>query len=127
MEITKELIIDKLSKESTVLTPSQKTLSIPIILRMYGKMKNGILFKAIHVNETRIIDGHHRYISSVLANYKLENIPNYPKPSHLNDYDWSDVCFTEEEWDTNERIRRLNEEDARFNDCSIEAIERMIK
>jgi|SRR6056297_3490770 len=127
MKITKQLIVDQLGKESRVLTPSQDTLSIPIIFRMYGKMKNGILFKPIHVNESQIIDGHHRYISSVLANYNLENIPNYTKPSHLNDYDWNDVYFTDEEWDTAACIRRLNREDARYNDCSIEEIERMIK
>lgn len=68
-----------------------------------------------------IIDGHHRYVSDPLAAIKL----NEAKSSKTNvtvAYDWKDVEFVEEEWDTEVKIKNLNALDAEFNNISIEKI-----
>ena len=40
---------------------------------------------------------------------------------------WKDVEFVEEEWDTEYKIRRLNELDAEFNNIPLEKIIEMTK
>jgi hypothetical protein len=68
-----------------------------------------------------IIDGHHRYISSVLANIELERVTS-SKTIATIEYNWGDVEFVSEEWDTKEKINRLNEQDALFNNLTLEKI-----
>ena len=84
-------------------------------------MINGIKFDDIKVCETLIIDGHHRYVSSLLANIKLDEAKS-SKTNATIEYDWKDVEFVEEEWDTEDKITRLNELDAEFNKMSLEKI-----
>lgn len=122
IERIKNLIeISNLNLHST-----HKVLCIPIINRIYKKMISGLQFDAIKVYDDLIIDGHHRYISSLLAKYNLETNP-YPKTSATKKYQWSNVKFTEEDWDTPAKIERLNKEDAEFNNVSIDEIIRILK
>jgi hypothetical protein len=84
-------------------------------------MKYGLKFDAIKVYNNLIIDGHHRYISSVLANIELERVTS-SKTIATIEYNWADVEFVSEEWDTKEKINRLNEQDALFNNLTLEKI-----
>jgi hypothetical protein len=52
---------------------------------------------------------------------KLEEIKS-SKTSATNEYDWSLVEFVEEEWDTEDKILRLNELDALYNNISLEKV-----
>lgn len=127
MNITKELILAKLSEKDDLYRPNQAKLSLPIIIRMCKKMSSELKFKPIHVaSDSLIIDGHHRYISSVLSNYALDVVSDYPTPSHVNDFSWDTVDFVNADWDTPEKIRMLNEQDARYNGMKIEEIESIL-
>lgn len=84
-------------------------------------MINGIKFDDIKVYDGVIIDGHHRYVSSQLAKTKIDQV----KSSRTNatiEYAWDDVIFVDEEWDTQDKINRLNELDAEFNNIPLEKI-----
>jgi hypothetical protein len=83
-------------------------------------------FDDIKICEGVIIDGHHRYVSSLLANIKLDEAKS-SKTSATIEYKWNDVEFVEEDWDTEDGIKRFNELDAEFNNMTIERIIEMIK
>jgi hypothetical protein len=89
-------------------------------------MRNGLKFDDIKICEGVIIDGHHRYVSSLLANIKLDEAKS-SKTSATIEYKWNDVEFVEEDWDTEDGIKRFNELDAEFNNMTIERIIEMIK
>ena len=120
-EINKELILNAIAAADYTLITTHRKLCLPIINRIYKKMINGIKFDDIKVCETLIIDGHHRYVSSLLANIKLDEAKS-SKTNATIEYDWKDVEFVEEEWDTEDKITRLNEIDAEFNNMSLEKI-----
>lgn len=84
-------------------------------------MKSGIKFDDIKVCENLIIDGHHRYVSAILAEINLNRVKS-SKTSATIAYQWNEVEFVNEEWDTEDKIRRLNELDAKFNNLSVEKI-----
>jgi hypothetical protein len=119
--IKNHTILEILSTTTLDLNSTQNKLSIPIINRIYKKMKYGLKFDAIKVYNNLIIDGHHRYISSVLANIELERVTS-SKTIATIEYNWADVEFVSEEWDTKEKINRLNEQDALFNNLTLEKI-----
>ena len=119
--IKNHIILEILSSKTLDLNATQNKLSIPIINRIYKKMKFGLKFDAIKVYNNLIIDGHHRYISSVLANIELERVTS-SKTIATIEYNWGDVEFVSEEWDTKEKINRLNEQDALFNNLTLEKI-----
>lgn len=72
--ITAEYIIEFLEKNDIKLKSTHSKLSLPIINRITKKMAHGIKFDAIKICDDLIIDGHHRYISSMLTNINLEKI-----------------------------------------------------
>jgi len=73
MKLNKETILKKLSEVDVLLSPNQEALSLPIISRISKKMKYGIKFRPIHTSSQGIIvDGHHRYIASILVNYEIQ-------------------------------------------------------
>jgi hypothetical protein len=124
--ITKEVILKKFKESGSVLIATQHKLCLPIINRIYKKMMNGVNFDDIKVCDTLIIDGHHRYVSSLLANMKL-NEAKSSKTSATIEHDWVKFKFVEEEWDTAEKVKILNELDAEFNNMTIEEIIEMTK
>jgi hypothetical protein len=89
-------------------------------------MKNGVKFDNIKICENIIIDGHHRYISSLIAEIEIGKSISH-KTSATYEYDWETVDFIYEEWDTEDKIKHLNELDAAFNNVSIEKIIEMTK
>lgn len=128
MNLTKELILTTISEKGELLLPNQRALSIPIIERIHKKMLNKIKFPPIHVSsDNLIVNGHHRYISSLLSDFEIEIVSNYPKPSFLNDFTWETVEFTTDDWDSPSKIKMLNAMDARYNNMTIGEIESIIE
>jgi hypothetical protein len=95
-KINKDIIITKIKATETTLTSTHNKLCLPIINRIYKKMINGLRFDDIKVCDTVIIDGHHRYVSSLLANIKLDHSKS-SRTSATIEYDWMEVEFVEEE------------------------------
>lgn len=119
-KITAEIILNHLEENYIDFHSTHDKLSIPIINRIYKKMKSGIKFEPIKVNGNLIIDGHHRYISSKLAKFEDLGTVDYPKTSATKQYEWSEIDFTDEEWDTEHKIKRLNKIDAEYNNIPLE-------
>ncbi len=126
MDYTRDFIISKINDQTVKLSPSQDKLSLPIIERITKKMKFGIRFDDIKVEKGLIIDGHHRYISSLLAGIELKSVIS-ARTSATKEFNWEYVNFVNEEWDTAEKIVILNEIDAHYNNLSIEKINEIIK
>ncbi|MBC7642637.1 MAG: hypothetical protein H7174_09940 [Flavobacterium sp.] len=120
-EITDESIKEFLFKEKLDFNPTHSKLSIPVINRIYKKLVNGIRFDEIKVNGNLIIDGHHRYISSMISKIEI-GYRNYPKTSATSEFDWKEVKFVNEEWDTLDKIQYLNELDAKHNNIPLEKL-----
>ncbi|SCX93054.1 hypothetical protein SAMN05192588_0311 [Nonlabens sp. Hel1_33_55] len=121
MKIDQGTIHNLLAQKQPKLNSTHSKLCIPIIYRIYKKMGAGIRFDDIKVDETLIIDGHHRFISSLLVDDKLDYVDS-AKTSATRIYEWSDVEFVEEDWDTQEQIAQFNREDAAFNNISLEKL-----
>lgn len=119
-KITATTILKHLEKAKYKSTHDK--LSIPIINRIRKKMEYGIKFEPIRVNGNLIIDGHHRYVSSILASFNKLEVVSYPKTSATKELKWSSVTFLNEEWDTKEKIKRLNEIDASYNNLTLKEV-----
>jgi len=98
-KITKEIILEFISKNKVTLSSTHTKLCLPVINRIYKKMSAGIKFSGIKVENNLICDGHHRYIASNLANFALERIPGNIT-SATTAFDWKSVTFEDEDWDT---------------------------
>lgn len=121
IEITESIIKDFIKENDFEFSSTHNKLSLPVINRIYKKMKNGIKFEDIKVSSNFIIDGHHRYISSKLAEIKIGNI-NYPRSSATIEYSWNMVKFVNEEWDRIDKTQYLNELDAKYNDIPLKQL-----
>jgi len=127
MRITNDLIYKSLQCQQSLYSPLQSKMSIPIVSRLCQKMVYGLKFKPIWISsEGYIVEGHHRYIASIITNYDIEAIHNYPSSGQLNVYDWKDVDFVLDDWDTPSKIDMLNREDALYNDLSLEEVEKLV-
>lgn len=89
-------------------------------------MVNELKFDEIKVHEKLIIDGHHRFVSALIAKKGIESVPTQ-KTSATKACAWRDVQFVNEEWDTPEKIAKLNKEDAEYNNIPLEKIYEMTK
>lgn len=89
-------------------------------------MKLGIKFSGVQVCEGMIINGHHRYIASLLSGCSIENYPWEKAPS-IDVVQWPNVTLIEEDWDTVAKLLKHNEDDAKYNDISIEELEELLK
>jgi len=88
---------------------------------MHQKMLKGIKFDDIKICDNLIIDGHHRYISSLLADIQLTSVPTQ-KTSATQTFDWKNIEFDENDWDTESKIQYLNEQDAKYNNIDIDVL-----
>ena len=88
-------------------------------------MMNGIKFDDIKICENLVIDGHHRYISSLLAEIEIGKIKSL-KSSATKECKWNDIEFDENDWDTISKIQYLNQRDAEYNHVDIETINDII-
>lgn len=124
--ITKEYVLDFIKNNRIELQSAQNKLCLPIISRIYRKMVYGIKFSGISVAGNIIVDGHHRYIASLLASFHLERNPS-STTSATAITEWLSVDFVEEDWDTVAKIKWLNERDATYNNIALETIEELLK
>jgi hypothetical protein len=72
MSFMKEQLIELMHSGKLELISTHEHLSLPVIERIHKKMTLKLLFGSIQVAENVIINGHHRYLASMLANYTLE-------------------------------------------------------
>jgi len=124
--ITVDIIKKFLSDNVIEIKSTHNRLSVPVINRIYKKMRLGIDFSGIKVENGLICDGHHRYLASLIANYDIDRIP-YRATSATMVIDWNDVVFDHEDWDTEAKIRMLNEQDAQYNKIAIEKLNQLLK
>ena len=119
--ITRKDIETFISAHEPVLKATQPKLCIPIIDRIYKKMKAGIYFTPLKVDGSLLCDGHHRYIASLLSGKEIEKVPTL-SASSVKAIQWADVVFEEDEWDTEAKINMLNEQDALYNGIALQKL-----
>ena len=124
--VTKEIIEKFIQKNEIRLASTHTKLCIPVIDRIYKKMSGGIKFAGIKIDDNLICDGHHRYIASLLANFQIETLQG-KRTSATSVINWQSVDFVEDDWDTAAKIKILNEQDAEFNDISLEEVIELLK
>lgn len=125
-KITGKEIEEYINKNDIEPFPSQQSLCIPIINRIFQKMVNGLCFDDIKISGDLVIDGHHRYFSSLLASVAIGKVATHRTSATVR-YDWKAVNFVDVEWDTDAKIRKLNEDDAAFNGIPLARIIEMTK
>lgn len=121
-----DFVLKKIENENFDLLSSQTNLCLPIIYRIYQKMKIGIRFPGIKIDHHLIIDGHHRYVASLLAGADVERYSTL-RSNFTHEYNWKDVKLDFNDWDTPSKILMLNELDAKFNNMSLEELVLLIK
>lgn len=126
MSVIKEQLIELIHSGKIELIGTHEYLSLPVIERIYKKMTVNLLFGGIRVEKNVIIDGHHRYLASLLANYNLDQVPCI-RSQAKKDIEWKAVQLVEEDWDTPSKIEMLNKEDAKYNGMSLEVLLEKIK
>ncbi len=122
--ITPEFIRTFIKSNSFSFLPTQPKLCVPIIFRMCQKMKNDIRFDEIKVCDNLIIEGHHRYLSSLIMSFEIGKVSSlYTSATKATTWDLMELV--EEDWDTAAKIAYLNELDAKYNDLDLEFITRI--
>jgi hypothetical protein len=125
-EISLEIVMRFVNQGSVELKSTHERLCYPVIERIFKKMRVGIKFSGIKVDGDVIIDGHHRYLASLLAGVMLDRCPS-SKTSATKISDWKTVNFVEEDWDTDAKIRILNQLDADYNEMTIDELYQLLK
>lgn len=111
-------LLNVLHSDTLLFKPSQSRICLPIISRLYTKMMLGIVFSDIKVEGDMICDGHHRYIASVLANIELRKICSI-RTTASEQMEWTSVIIDQDDWDTEAKVKILNEMDALYNNISL--------
>ena len=117
----KDQLLELIKAEELDLLSTHKTLSLPVIERIYKKMRLNLRFGSVQVDKGAILNGHHRYLASRLADFPLDQVPGI-KTAAKQLIDWQNVELVEDDWDTEAKIRHLNKEDARYNGMSLEEL-----
>jgi len=104
------------------LQPTQKRLCFPIIKRIYSKMAIGVVFENINVCDLLLINGHHRYICSLLLQKTIGRNP-WEISSQITTYQWAEINIDSKDWELPEIISRHNEKDAIRNSMDIRLFE----
>lgn len=120
-QITLDQVLELCQKNGFELKSTHSKLCLPIINRLYKKMTLGIQFPYIRVDEGVIIDGHHRYLASLLAGYAVQVSPSSMTAATVIT-DWKSVEIVAEDWDKEEDVEKFNRQDARLNGMSYEEI-----
>lgn len=119
-EITLKTVEELFESGALDLIALQPGVCLPMLQRIHKKMQVGIHFDSIRVNDSRIVDGHHRYISSMLLNIDIGINDNYPIPSTAENHDWGNLVIDEFDYETEEEILEHNIRDAELNDVELE-------
>ncbi|MDB5156102.1 MAG: hypothetical protein JWR50_809 [Mucilaginibacter sp.] len=123
-EITPEFIKAFIRSSDIPFVATQSKMCIPIIFRMCQKMSHGIRFDEIKVCGNLVIEGHHRYLSALITNFELGQVPTN-STSSTTPIAWDLMEFDEEDWDTPAKIAYLNELDAKYNNLEIEFVKQI--
>ncbi|NOT76702.1 MAG: hypothetical protein HOP08_17375 [Cyclobacteriaceae bacterium] len=126
MATLKEKLVRLMHGGNIPLIATQEKVSFPLIERMYKKMKLGIMFPTIRIHENAIIEGHHRYLASLLAECEVERGQGI-RPLVKQDIHWCNVQLLEEDYYTDTKIKILNDDDAKYLSISVEALLEKIK
>ena len=70
----KKKLIELMKMDDHTLISTHEQLSFPVVERIAKKMLIGLTFGSISVDENVIINGHHRYLASLLTGYKLDQV-----------------------------------------------------
>jgi hypothetical protein len=124
-KITAEFIKEFIENNNVPFRATQPKLCIPVIDRLCKKMSHGIKFDYIKICDNLIIDGHHRYLSSLIMDFNLGQVFSH-KTAATKSVEWNVVEFEENDWDTPFKIAHLNEQDAIYNGLDIEFIKQII-
>jgi hypothetical protein len=126
MEEFKQLVELCLQSGDFEFKPTQNKLSIPLLYRVYKKMKAGLTnFDAIKVADGLIIDGHHRFIASIIAQVEIDKFLYSTNHNQIS-YEWKDVILSTNEYDSPEKISYHNFNDAKRNGITIQEIEKIL-
>jgi hypothetical protein len=123
-KITTKYIKEFIEINEIPFAATQSKLCIPIINRLCQKMSYGIKFDAIKMCDNLIIDGHHRYLSSLIVGFNIGQVLSQ-KTSGTKSVEWNSVGFDENDWDTPSKISHLNELDAIYNGLDVEIVEQI--
>ncbi len=107
------------------LKPTQNKISLPIAFRIHKKMKANLKFDAIKICDDLLIDGHHRYIASIIAGAKIEHFPTSKNQTQIS-FDWKDVSLSTTDYDNPNEIKYYNFNDALRNDMTVDQIEEIL-
>jgi hypothetical protein len=88
-------------------------------------MKVGFKFDAIKTCDGLLIDGHHRYVASILAGVKIERFPSSKNHSQIS-YNWDDVILKTNEYDSPSQIKYHNFNDAKRNGTTLEEVKKIL-
>ena len=121
-----ELLMKLFQGEDLKLKSTHQKLCVPIVLRIYKKMLIGIKFPSLKIHGDLMIDGHHRYLASMLAGIPLDTVPT-GKSSATSVTKWSEVMLVLDDWDTEAKIKMLNEIDASFNGIAVELLTELLQ
>lgn len=108
-----------------LMTPTQASLSLPIIARLRRKMELKLLFPPISIAGHAIIDGHHRYVASKLSNQELSKVTSFRTAAKF-DFAWSQIDFVNVDWGSPEKAILHNELDAKYNGLTLEQLMAML-
>ncbi|MGI9192684.1 MAG: hypothetical protein ACR2IL_11240 [Chitinophagaceae bacterium] len=125
-EHSSQKLVELIHQHKHTLKPTQLKLCLPIIHRLCKKMEMGVQFKTILVHDQLICDGHHRYVAALITNYNLDISPALITSATMS-FNWEDVTFDEQDWDTANKINWLNTQDALFNNLPLEDFNALIK
>jgi hypothetical protein len=120
-DITIEAVKRCLESDDIDFESTHDKLCLPIINRLYKKMKIGLRFSEIKVADRLIIDGHHRYVASRLAKIELDRIP-WQSTSATITTSWRDIDFIEEDYESPADVEEWNRRDALTNGIPIGVI-----
>lgn len=120
------MLEQKISEGAFDLKPSQDKISLPTAYRIYKKMKASLKFDAIKIADDIVIDGHHRYVASVLANANIERFLSTKNHSQTV-YDWKDVILKTIDYDDQSEVRYHNFNDALRNGLTLKQVEELLQ
>ena len=127
IDLTLQEVKDFLVSNTFEYKATQTKLSFPILLRIYKKLKIGVKFSEIKIGEKLIIDGHHRYLASILAKVEIATLPSH-RVTATKLIEWCDIEIDSEDWDREEKeIKRFNEIDAKNSNLSLEELIQLLK
>lgn len=126
MENFKNLLEQELLNREFELKPTQNKISLPIVFRIFKKMKANLKFDAIRVCDNILIDGHHRYIASVMANVTTEQFPS-TKNHNQTTFEWKEVTIITTDYDYPNDIDYHNFNDAKRNGITVDEVLKMLK